>query len=128
MEETEDQERTARAIGKLVGIDDQDVYSGISPDGKRMIVEELQSQQIGLPGDSNQLSKANHTGKNFRQDYRSNGIFLPWGINLHPMMAGAAMAFSSVLVVCSSWILKWWKKPRYAIIRDKLEREELGEG
>ncbi|CAH7678643.1 HAD-like domain-containing protein [Phakopsora pachyrhizi] len=55
MEETGNRERTARAIERLVGIDDQDVYSGVSPDGKRMVVEELQSQQIGLPGDANQL-------------------------------------------------------------------------
>ncbi|CAH7673495.1 hypothetical protein PPACK8108_LOCUS8354 [Phakopsora pachyrhizi] len=90
MEETWNRERTARAIERLVGIDDQDVYSGVSPDGKRMVVEELQSQQIGLPGDANQL-------------------------------------------ICSSLNLKWWKKPRYAIMRDKLEeerleREELVEG
>ncbi|KAF9586440.1 hypothetical protein BGW38_005049 [Lunasporangiospora selenospora] len=39
------------------------------------------------------------------------GFFLPWGYHLHPMLAGLMMAFSSVSVVCSSLLLKQWKKP-----------------
>jgi Cu+-exporting ATPase len=34
------------------------------------------------------------------------GFFLPWGWHLHPMMAGLAMAFSSVSVVTSSLTLR----------------------
>lgn len=41
------------------------------------------------------------------------GIFLPLGLHLHPMAAGAAMACSSVSVVVSSLLLKFWKRPRY---------------
>jgi len=43
-------------------------------------------------------------------------FFLPLGWSLHPMMAGAAMAFSSVSVVSSSLMLKWWKRPKESIL------------
>jgi Cu+-exporting ATPase len=39
------------------------------------------------------------------------GFFLPWGLSLHPMAAGAAMACSSVSVVVSSLHLKFWRRP-----------------
>jgi Cu+-exporting ATPase len=52
------------------------------------------------------------------------GIFLPFnGWHLHPMMAGAAMAMSSVSVVGSSLLLRFWKRPGWM----KLERLEGAE-
>ncbi|KAF1974125.1 heavy metal translocatin [Bimuria novae-zelandiae CBS 107.79] len=41
------------------------------------------------------------------------GFFLPWGLSLHPMAAGAAMASSSVSVVASSLHLKFWSRPKW---------------
>ncbi|KIW09047.1 uncharacterized protein PV09_00938 [Verruconis gallopava] len=45
------------------------------------------------------------------------GFFLPWGLHLHPMAAGAAMACSSVSVVASSLALRWWSRPRWMSIK-----------
>ncbi|KAF2155252.1 heavy metal translocatin [Myriangium duriaei CBS 260.36] len=52
------------------------------------------------------------------------GFFLPWGITLPPMAAGAAMACSSVTVVGSSLLLRWWKRPKWV---RQLAMEEGGE-
>ncbi|KAG0356053.1 hypothetical protein BG005_005029 [Podila minutissima] len=53
------------------------------------------------------------------------GVFLPWGYHLHPMLAGLLMAFSSVSVVASSLMLKWWRKPRVTDPTDEEQKNEL---
>lgn len=59
------------------------------------------------------------------------GFFLPLGWHLHPMAAGAAMAASSVSVVFSSLLLKFWKRPRWmdeALLQDKGGLKKRGNG
>ena len=50
------------------------------------------------------------------------GLVLPGHIMMPPMAAGAAMAASSVSVVGSSLLLKFWKKPRWMTM-ERLEAE-----
>jgi len=56
------------------------------------------------------------------------GFFLPWGISLHPMAAGAAMALSSVSVVSSSLLLKRWKRPAWMSEGDGVKPSKVGFG
>ncbi|PLW14565.1 hypothetical protein PCANC_15729 [Puccinia coronata f. sp. avenae] len=205
---TGDHRRTALAIASQVGIAPQDVYAGVSPEGKRQIVERLKQAhhdpdnndspsassssrrrdspkatttrpaRVAMVGDgindspalasadlgiamcsgtdiameaadiilmkSNLLdvvSAIDLSRRVFRQ-IRLNflwasvynligiplamGFFLPWGIHLHPMMAGAAMAFSSVSVVCSSLTLRFWRKPMLALRPDEKDAQAGG--
>lgn len=59
------------------------------------------------------------------------GVFLPFGLHLHPMAAGAAMALSSVSVVVSSLLLRFWKRPRWmedALVEEKGQLRRKGTG
>ncbi|CAJ2500417.1 Uu.00g032700.m01.CDS01 [Anthostomella pinea] len=59
------------------------------------------------------------------------GVFLPLGWHLHPMAAAAAMACSSVSVVVSSLLLKFWKRPQWmdeALLADKGGIKRRGRG
>lgn len=47
------------------------------------------------------------------------GLLLPYGIYMHPMMAGAAMAFSSVSVVTSSLLLRRWRRPKDSVFQEE---------
>ncbi|KAH8682264.1 hypothetical protein BX600DRAFT_375190 [Xylariales sp. PMI_506] len=59
------------------------------------------------------------------------GLFLPLGWHLHPMAAGAAMACSSVSVVVSSLLLKFWRRPQWmdeALLSEKGGIKKRGRG
>jgi len=59
------------------------------------------------------------------------GVFLPFGLHLHPMAAGAAMAASSVSVVVSSLLLRFWKRPQWmddALAEEKGQLRRKGTG
>ncbi|TFK39778.1 Cu-transporting P-type ATPase [Crucibulum laeve] len=56
------------------------------------------------------------------------GFFLPLGLYMHPMLAGAAMAFSSVSVVTSSLTLKWWRRPADSMMPEDAAKVDSGAG
>lgn len=165
---TGDQRSTAVAVAAAVGIAEEDVFAGMSPDQKQAIVAELQAggEVVAMVGDGINDSPALATADigiamasgtdvameaadvvlmrpNNLMDIPASldlarsifgriklnlawacaynivglpfamGLFLPLGLHLHPMAAGAAMAASSVSVVVSSLLLKFWTRPAY---------------
>ncbi|TGJ84357.1 hypothetical protein E0Z10_g4408 [Xylaria hypoxylon] len=183
---TGDQLSTALAVASQVGIANEDVFAGVSPDQKQEIVLELQEKGecVAMVGDGINDSPALATadvgiamasGTDVAMEaadvvlMRPNqlmdvpaalclartifnriklnlawacvyniiglpfamGIFLPLGFHLHPMAAGAAMATSSVSVVVSSLLLKFWKRPGWmdeALLAEKGGLKKRGRG
>ncbi|EMR10121.1 hypothetical protein PNEG_01400 [Pneumocystis murina B123] len=54
------------------------------------------------------------------------GFFLPFGIYLHPVISSAAMACSSISVVLSSLLLKFWHRPSWITNVDISENDVRG--
>lgn len=183
---TGDQRSTALAVAAIVGIPDEDVFAGVSPDQKQAIIRQLQSQgecvamvgdgindspalataDVGIamasgtdvameaadvvlmrPNNLMDIPAALNLSRTIFRRIKLNlawacaynliglpfamGLFLPLGWHLHPMAAGAAMAFSSVSVVVSSLLLKFWKRPQWmddALLAEKGAVKRRGRG
>ncbi|RVX02783.1 Copper-transporting ATPase RAN1 [Vitis vinifera] len=137
---TGDNWRTARAVAKEVGI--QDVRAEVMPAGKaEMWYGNRSRTDIAIEAADYVLMRSNledvitaidlsrKTFSRIRLNYVfamaynviaipiAAGVFFPWlGIKLPPWAAGACMALSSVSVVCSSLLLRRYKKPRLTTI------------
>ena len=156
---TGDNEATARAVGRELGIDE--IHAGLSPQEKIELVKRLKAEgrvvamagdgindapalaeaDVGIAmgtgtdvaiesasvtlvkGDLNGISKAMHLGREVMKNIRQNlwfafgynalgvpiaaGVLYPLvGLLLSPMIAGAAMSFSSVSVILNSLRLR----------------------
>lgn len=177
---TGDQPSTAHAVAAAVGIPEDCVHAGVSPDQKQIIVRQMREQgevvamvgdgindspalataDVGIamasgtdvameaadvvlmrPNELMDIPAALHLSRSIFNRIKGNlawacaynviglpfamGLFLPFGFHLHPMAAGAAMAASSVSVVVSSLLLKFWQRPRWmdeAAGKEALER------
>ena len=190
---TGDQHSTALTVASQVGIPQHLVWSGVSPDDKRLIISNMKSEGstlgsglnngevfIAMVGDGINdspalatadvgvamasgtdvaveaadivLMKPNslldipaalHLSRKIFGRIKANlvwacmynvvglpfamGVFLPLGWHLHPMAAAAAMALSSVSVVCSSLGLRWWRRPAWMTV-EGMEKEGFGVG
>ncbi|KAI1768197.1 heavy metal translocatin [Hypoxylon sp. FL1150] len=183
---TGDQRSTALAVATAVGISHDNVFAGVSPDQKQVIIREFQDKgecvamvgdgindspalataDVGIamssgtdvameaadvvlmrPNDLMDIPAALHLARTIFTRIKLNltwaclynliglpfamGLFLPFGWHLHPMAAGFAMACSSVSVVVSSLLLKFWKRPQWmdeALLADKGGLKKRGRG
>ncbi|KAI9352021.1 hypothetical protein BDR26DRAFT_815515 [Obelidium mucronatum] len=64
------------------------------------------------------------TGYNLLMVPLAMGFGLPWGMFLHPMVAGMAMSLSSVSVVVSSLLLRMYRRPKVGGLDDDDEEED----
>ncbi|TAQ90140.1 hypothetical protein B7494_g1550 [Chlorociboria aeruginascens] len=183
---TGDQRSTAIAVARSVGISEEHVHAGVTPDQKQGIIRDLQQKgecvamvgdgindspalataDVGIamasgtdvameaadvvlmrPNDLMDIPASIQLARSIFNRIKLNlswacgynviglpfamGFFLPFGYSLHPMAAGAAMAGSSVSVVASSLLLKFWKRPRWmedALLEEKGQIRRRGKG